>query len=113
LGVGEPAVAGVVGGGAKVAGIRAVVFEQVEPGTGEEVGEFAEVVGAPDASQAGGVSEDGAAGLAGGGVDDVVGVVDAPAAEEGVGSDLDAPGMGIVDVGLDAGEVGGVLGSRR
>ena len=97
------------GGGADIAGIRAVMFEKIHARLSEEIGNLVEILQSPLASQARRVSKNGAAGFAGGGIDDIVGVVDATAAEQRVAPHLDSFAVSVVDVGLHLGEIHRVL----
>src|SRR6185312_6591352 len=81
---------------AHVAGIRAIVLQQIKLCSMQKPVEVLEIRLAPAAAKARGVAEDGAARLAGFGIDAVVGVIDPPAGQERVTSDFDAFAVGVL-----------------
>ena len=103
-GVFEGRMAGMMGGGAGIAGIGAVVFEQGEPAFPVELVEAPEIIGAPLAAQAGGIAE---RGLLSGRHDDVVAAAHGAGGEQGITADLNAPAAGVGGKGLGLGEGGG------
>jgi hypothetical protein len=72
----------VAGGGADIARIGAVVFEDAAAGLREELAELAEVIFGPETAEAGGIAEARAAGFSGLGVDGVGFGVDRSAGQE-------------------------------
>src|SRR5665213_630822 len=83
-------------GGADIAGVGAIVFEEREAGAVEESVDVLEVVFAPLAAQAWRVAEGGAAGLAGLGIDTVALIIHPAAGQQRIAAQFHALAPGVI-----------------